>query len=1255
MTDCFKILTFNCNGLNDINKRRDIFCMLRDKNCNIYFLQETHLRERDLAYHRASWGLDLYLSGNQTNSGGCAILMNNNFDYNVTKVESDPNGQYIILNLETMNKKFLLVNLYGPSAGDNPNFYDSFREKLEPVDDEVIIMAGDWNCVLDPDIDRKNYVTLNNRPRTRQSIKSLMNYHILSDVFREIYNNKRTYTWRKFNSIKQARLDYFLISEALVQETKSVTIDSSYRSDHSPVILSLNKTAFKHDRSFWKFNNTLLYDKDYVLEIKKVINSVKIQYCNKVYNTESIDNIPNEEISFMISDQLLLETLLFEIRGKSISYATNKKRKEREKEECLINKIKDKEKNINDNNLAELELLKTELQELRDKKMQGITIRSKVKWIAEGEKVTKYFCNMESRNYTDKSLPVIEKENGQILTSQNEIKDEVKSFYKKLYEKRLDNDMNFEEFDCPKLTDVEKDSLENAITWNEMLYSLKSMKPNKSPGPDGFTAEFFKFFINDIGQFLLRSFNEGFEKGELSVSLRQGSITLIPKENKSKRFIKNLRPISLLSVAYKIVSGCISNRLKEVLPNIIHSSQYGFVAGRQMSTAIHNIYESLNYAENNQIPGMILSIDIEKAFDSVSWSFLLKALRFFNFGPTFISYIKTLYSNISSCVSVNGQYTEWFPIERGVRQGDPSSPYLYLVCAEILSLMIRNNNLIKGIEIRGKENLLTQFADDTTLCLDGTERSFSEAINTIRKFADMSGLKMNSQKTQIIFIGSLKNSNVRYMRDENFVWNPGTWKILGILFSTDIDTVVEINYRNKFEDIKRILNKWKKRKLTPFGKITIIKSLAISKITHLFLNLPDPSKQFLDNLDRELINFLWEGKPSKIKKSIIYKEYSEGGLRMCNVKHFLSTLKISWVKKLERDSLLSVFVYNMYPQLCDLKHFGSEFSIVLIKEINSQFWKDVLRHINLIYEKTRPVEVEEYLADYIFYNKNIVRNHKYMQDQQWCTNNIFFIHQLIDDNGEFINYQQFQVKYPQVITNFLTFHGILNAIKRYLQHNNITLEPYKGGNNRTWSLISKGNKHIQIILNESDAQPAALNKWNNRFNNLNWEKIFSNIYKVSSDVQLRWFQYRLINRLLPTERFLFLRKLADDPVCNLCNEQEQSLEHLFYECSETAKFWDHLVLELKSKCIHCDNLRISKEFILFGCANNFYSDKIFDLIILLGKFFIYRCKLDNSIPTFNNYIIYLRSRYRMEKYLACTKGTQDQFISNWLLYEPLIL
>ena len=220
-------------------------------------------------------------------------------------------------------------------------------------------------------------------------------------------------------------------------------------------------------------------------------------------------------------------------------------------------------------------------------------------------------------------------------------------------------------------------------------------------------------------------------------------------------------------------------------------------------------------------------VDFEKAFDSVSWLFIEKALHFFNFPNSIILWFKVLYKKPNSCVSFNGQYSAWFELCRGCRQGDPIAPYLYLVCAEILSLMIRNNKNIKGITLREKEILLSLFADDTTLFLDGTEQSFREAIKMLDAFSAMSGLKVNNDKTQISWIGSMKNCNIKYMRDKNFIWDPGSFKVLGILFSTNTDRITNLNFDGKIEEIKREISRWKKRNMTPLGRIYLWQHIII--------------------------------------------------------------------------------------------------------------------------------------------------------------------------------------------------------------------------------------------------------------------------------------------------------------------------------------------------------------------------------------------------------------------------------------------
>ena len=873
LSEDFKICSKNVNGIGDFAKRKDVFKYLRDQNHDIYFLQETHLKTELEDYVRASWGYDLWLAGAETNSKGVAILFNSTFEYKIHKIRRDQKGCYLALDIEINQERTTLINVYGPSDRDNPDFIDNINDLINELDNENIIVGGDWNCILDMKLDSRNYLSTINRPKTRARIKDFMADNNLVDIFRKLYPNKRAYTWRRWKTIKQGRLDYFLVSEELDNKIKNSSISPGYKSDHSLVTITLRKNEFKRDRPFWKFNNSLLRDENYIKQIKELINRLKKQYAIPVYNLddENFNLIPIEELQFTISDQLFFETLLMEIRGKTISYSSYKKKIEKEEEKSLVNDISKLEADLDnlEANLPNLENMKDQLQQIRSKQIDGLIVRSKAQWIKEGEKPTRYFCNLEKRHHTNKNVSFLNKDNGVIISEQEDILKEVHNFYKNLYSIKgvEDIDLEYLKKEAILLTDNETEGIKGEIVLSEAITVLRNMKNNKSPGPDGYTTEFYKFFFNDIGKFLIRSFNESFLNGSLSITQYQGVITCIPKEGKPKQFVKNWRPISLLNVSYKILSSCVASRIKCCLPKIIHESQKGFMQGRYIGENIRLLYDTLLITEKENLPGLLLMIDFEKAFDSVSWAFIEKALNFFNYPDSIIQWFKILYLKASSCVSFNGQYSEWFNIRRGCRQGDPISPYLYLICAEILSLMIRSNKNIKGIQIKDKEILLSLFADDTTLFLDGSERSFKETIKILDSFSKISGLKINNDKTQIAWIGSKKDCKIEYMKDRNFVWDPGTFKVLGVIFSTKTQDIGMLNYQGRIEEIKRSIARWKKRHITPLGKITIIKTLILSKLTYLFLNIPDPTPEFLKELDQLLFRFLWNGKTNKIKKN----------------------------------------------------------------------------------------------------------------------------------------------------------------------------------------------------------------------------------------------------------------------------------------------------------------------------------------------------------------------------------------------------
>ena len=177
-------------------------------------------------------------------------------------------------------------------------------------------------------------------------------------------------------------------------------------------------------------------------------------------------------------------------------------------------------------------------------KMEGIFIRSRAQDVENGEKPSKYFCNLESHNYLSKIIPKIEMPDGKVINNQTEILTEAKHFFENLYtskdDKLDDIDLNIElaGLNIPKLTNDESNNIEGLITYEQAKYTLFHMKNNRSPGSDGYSADFFKVFWNKVGHFVVRSLNYGYNNNELSVTQKEGIITVIPKDNKPRHFKK---------------------------------------------------------------------------------------------------------------------------------------------------------------------------------------------------------------------------------------------------------------------------------------------------------------------------------------------------------------------------------------------------------------------------------------------------------------------------------------------------------------------------------------------------------------------------------------------------------------------------------------------------------------------------------------------------------------------------------------------
>lgn len=1247
-----KILSLNCQGLRDKQKRRDVINYLKNKKFSIYCLQDTHFIKSDENQIKTLWGYKVYMSYGKSNARGVAILLNNNFEFKILSEKSDETGNYIVLEILIENKyTFTLINIYAPNK-DEPSFFNNLKGIIEELQNDFVILTGDFNMVQDPNLDYFQYKNVNN-PKARQEVLKIKEQFKLIDPWRVNNEDKKHYTWFSQSSAKKARLDFFLISEEIMTLVSDTDIKPGYRTDHSIVELNLRLSDFKRGKGFWKFNNNLLRDTDYVTMIKNLIVDLKHEYLDL--------DINNNDSALKIKDDLLLDMLLLKIRGASIQYSARKKR-ERDKSRInlelriiKLNELISQEPNKIEYT-EEMKKLNEELEKLRQVYIKGLLIRTKAKWVEEGEKPTKYFCGLEKRNYLNKTITCLKNNNGSLIQGQKEILDEIETFYKNLYLSRDDSleEVNLNEClnydDIKKLNKTQANSLEGAITTDELLKALKNMKNDKSPGPDGFTTEFFKFFWIDINDFLIKSYNCSLQKGELSLTQKQGIISILPKGDKSRNLIKNWRPISLLNVTYKLISSCIANRLKSTLDYLIHENQRGFIAGRFIGENTRIIYDVLQITKEKNIPGALLLIDFEKAFDSVSWKFIFKTLQFFNFGHEFIKYVKTLYNNAELCVIQNGIFSQFFKISRGCRQGDPISPYLFILCAEIMANMFRHNKNIKGINIDNTEICLLQYADDTCIFLDGSEKSLKSSLDLLFQFSKYSGLKPNIEKTKAIWIGSKINSKDMLCKDTGLEWTSEAFTVLGIKYTPDLEHISISNYSNKLSEIQRDLKSWSKRNLTLFGKITVIKSLLLPKLTHLFTSLPKPENNIIQKLEKAFYNYLWEGKIDKVNRKLIIQDYELGGCRMVDIKSFIKALKLSWLRRLQlrNDNIFRLFSTIVNVKLKHVDDFGDDFCQLKANSAKNVFWKEVLTYF-AEFKRITPKSNKRFsvLDHSLWYNSKIKMDKSTIFWKKWYEKGIVKIRDLLNGNRKIMELKEIENKYDIKI-HFTNYEGIKRSIISTLniKENDQNIDNLYISDLKFISKYSKGTQHIyDVFIKEMYIKPKIESKWTQELNlpeSFNWSNVYTNLYKNVKDPKLKWLNFRIIHRIYGTNVFLQKIKLKSSSLCTFCKTYEEDLCHLFFDCPYVRTIWSNIEEWISNKVKITHNVTV-RDAILGKYGKK---EQIINKIVNTTKHYI-------TVKRYNEQCLNFNELKHHIFYLYITEKKQYQLSDNLKIFEKI--
>ncbi len=1231
-----KIVTINARGLHNTRKRISLFQWLNEAKIDIVLIQETYCTKGFSKQFSFQWDGDVYHSYTDSqHARGVCILLSKRFQGKVLNSCKDENGRRLLLDIIYRDKVYTVVNLYCPTnTNDRIKFLiDStawVKQNRYASDESLLIIGGDVNCV-ESSYDRVSNVI----DKSSTYLGNMKNELNVTDVWRYMNPNKKEFTYidpsyRNRNS----RIDVLCVCKELEPYMELCEHVNNPCPDHKAVMISFRCNNRQRGRGYWKLNVSILSEEKYKDYIRKLI----IDTISEYNNTNEVDKA-------MIWELVKIRVKEFTVR---YSCARSKHKtniiKEIESKLTILDREIEADSN-NDELITNRKLLKEQLDALYLERSMGAHIRSRVKWVEEGERSTSYFLALEKFRQSTNNISVL-KENNVTYTEDKDILRIAGKFYTELYTSKnpCDNEIDgyLDNINLPVLSQEKQLLCEDDINIEECKTAIHIMKHNKSPGEDGLPIEFYQTFWKELGFFLVEMYNECFINKILPLSIRKSVIALLhKKENKDN--IANYRPISLTNTDYRILAFVLASRLQNVIADIVSPDQVAYIKKRYIGTNVRFVQDIFELYNKTNKSGIFMFVDFEKAFDSIEWPFLFKVLHKFKFGNNFMQWIKILYTEPCAFVKNNGHFSEEFTLSRGVRQGCPVSSLLFILCMEVLACHIRQNDRITGLSLddNGSKCIkIIQYADDSTLLLNNTSE-MKEAIKCLDIFGKVAGTKVNKSKCEGLWIGSNKHrQNGCTMHD--IKWPTHPIRYLGIYIGHDTKECDKLNYDTKVAKIDDILKQSTKRNLTLFGKVCIIKSLALSKIIYIALGLTIPDK-IIKEIDRLIFRFLW-GKRDRIKRKSIINTLEKGGLNMVDVRSQLSAIKASWVGRI--ISAPSEHLWSYLPKQY-LSKFGDDYYILKTTfdqksmfpslTVIPTFYQDMV----IAYNKSKFIHYDRFRDNIkqqpIWGNKFIKFKNKTLFFRSWVAVGIVSIENLRLINGKL------DVAYLfALIKDKRQLHTELNILQQALTSANVDIsnEPsriisipvfiHQNGKEYEWR-CNRSSYFYAHLIDNLRVNPTSETYWKGYGNYGITDDTVSSAYmqriKLIKDMKLAETNFKILNNILPCNRNLYKWGKCESNVCYLCHEEE-SVSHLLYECKHVQPLW-----KVVSRGIFGAK-HISHNMVIFGSDLDVALNYAFSIVI----YYIYKewliCSLERRqrretfcSKAFSNYLAYRKNVY----------------------------
>ncbi|GKU86994.1 hypothetical protein SLEP1_g1457 [Rubroshorea leprosula] len=539
-------------------------------------------------------------------------------------------------------------------------------------------------------------------------------------------------------------------------------------------------------------------------------------------------------------------------------------------------------------------------------------------WIRDGDANTKFFHRCVKGRRRNEIVGI--KVGDNYLEQVNEIKGGVANHFENLFKEDKWQRPHLDGIPFKKISSEDNRSLVAPFSEDEVKKAVWSCGSSKAPGPDDFNFKFIREMWETIKDSVMGFIDDFHRNGKLVRGVNSSFIVLIPKVTNPQK-IEEFRPISLIGVMYKVIAKLLANRISLVLDSIIGESQMAFIRGRQMVDSIVIANETIDAAKRKKMASFMFKMDFVKAYDKVCWDFLDYMMLRMDFDPKWRRWITACLETAEMSILINGSTTRQFKISRGLRQGDPLSPYLFLLVAEgfngIISSTI-NHGLFEGIDIGngGMKVSHLQFADDSILFGKAVERNIWAAKSIMRIFELVSGLKINFVKSQLFGLNvsdewKSKMAHILHCKQGAF-----PYRYLGVPIGSNIKSIAL--WKPLIKTFEKKLSQWKGRFLSFGGRITLLNAV-LTSLPVFSMSVHLLPRGLILSLDKIRRNFLWGGGESKRKINWVSwdkvcKSKNEGGLGVKDLRNFNLALLGKWWSRLARgdEGLVYKVIYHKY-------------------------------------------------------------------------------------------------------------------------------------------------------------------------------------------------------------------------------------------------------------------------------------------------------------------------------------------------------